>query len=207
MAPGSALARVMVVDDSEDQIRLLRRVLADEGCECIAVSSGADAFERSIATRPDVILLDIGLPGTDGLTICRQLKAAPETRLTPVLIMTGQCPSESHLTALEAGADDFLGKPIALDEFRARVRSAVRTKHGIDALDDAAASVIMLSAAIEARDRSTEGHCQRMGDYASRLGARIGLDGDDQQALERGGYLHDLGKIASGIAILPRSWR
>jgi putative two-component system response regulator len=197
----------MVVDDSEDQIRLLGRVLADVGCECIAVSSGSDAFERSIAARPDVIVLDIELAGIDGLAICRQLKAAPETRLTPVLIMTGRCPDDWHVMALEAGADDFLGKPIALGEFRARVRSAVKTKQNIDALDDAAASIMMLGAAIEARDRSTEGHCQRMGDYACRLGRRIGLDSDALRALERGGYLHDLGKVAIPDAILFKSGR
>ena len=145
------------------------------------------------------------LPGIDGVTVCRHLKSTPETALTPVLMMTGLASQEAHLSALEAGADDFLAKPIVLAELTARVRSAVRMKQCIDELDDAAGSIVMLGAMIEARDRSTEGHCRRLALYASRLGARIGLGRDDLRALEHGGYLHDLGKIAIPDALLLKA--
>jgi putative two-component system response regulator len=193
---------VMVIDDSEEQVRFLRRVLAEEGYQSIPVSTGRDAFDMCVAFTPAVILLDIQLPGIDGLTICRSLKAAPETRLTPVLIMTGSASRDRRLAALDAGADDFLTKPLDLAELRARIRSAVKMKQYVDELDDAAASLLMLGATIEARDWATGGHCQRLGKYASRLGRRIGLDDDDVRALERGGWLHDLGKIAIPDAVL-----
>lgn len=194
--------RVMVIDDSDGQRRLLERVLHEDGYACIGIDSGHDAFARCVASAPDAVLLDVDLPEIDGLTICRALKAAPETRLTPVLIMTGDAHAGSRLAALEAGADDFLPKPVQLRELRARLRSAVRMKHYVDDLDNAAASMVMLAATIEARDRSTEGHCQRLGDYASALGTRIGLGGEDLRALQLGGCLHDLGKIGIPDAIL-----
>jgi len=116
--------------------------------------------------------------------------------------MTGMADHEEYLKALEAGADDFLAKPIRLAELRARVRSAARMKQYVDELDNAAASIVLLGATIEARDRLTEGHCRRLAVYASQLGAHIGLGPEDLRALERGGYLHDLGKIAVPDAVL-----
>jgi putative two-component system response regulator len=191
-----------LVDDSAQQIRLLRRTLVPEGFDCIGVTQSRDALDACLTSKPDVVLLDVEMPGLGGLGLCRALKAAPETCLTPILMMTAHPDRDRHLRALEAGADDFLTKPLVLEALRARVHSAVATKRHIDALDDAAASIVMLGAAIEARDRSTEGHCQRLGDYAARLGRRIGLGAEDVRALEHGGYLHDLGKIAIPDAVL-----
>jgi putative two-component system response regulator len=194
--------RVLVVDDSEEQVRFLRRLLTSEGYRFHSVGDGGNAFAACASGAVDIVLLDVHLPGVDGLTVCRQLKAAPETCLIPVLVMTGDSARESHLNALEAGADDFLEKPLALRELRARLRSASRMKRYVDELDNAAASVLMLGAAIEARDRLTNGHCRRLAEYASALGQRIGLDRGDVSALEQGGYIHDLGKIAIADDVL-----
>jgi len=194
--------RVVIVDDSEENVRFLRRLLTAAGYACVSIDNGADAFDGCVSAAADVVLLDIQLPEVDGLTVCRQLKSAPETRLTPVLIMTGAPDGRHYLAALEAGADDFLAKPIARAELLARIRSAVRLKRYVDELDNAAASIVMLGATIEARDRYTKGHCQRLADSASQLGKRIGLAVEDLRALERGGYLHDLGKIAIPDAVL-----
>jgi len=195
-------ARVLIVDDSSTQVEVLQRVFQAEGYECISVDRGDRAFDVAASASPDVILLDVELPGVDGLSICRRLKSAPETRLIPVLIMTGGGDQTRHLRALEAGADDFLQKPISLAELKPRVRSAIRLKKYVDELDDAAASLVMLGATIEARDRYTQGHCERLADYGLRLGRRLGLDSGDLSAIERGGFLHDLGKIAIPDAVL-----
>jgi putative two-component system response regulator len=194
--------RVLVVDDSEEQVRFLRRLLNAEGYRCQWILDGGHAVAACAAGDVDIVLLDVHLPGVDGLTVCRQLKAAAETCLIPVLVMTGDTARDSHLDALEAGADDFLQKPLAIPELRARLRSAGRMKRYIDELDNAAASILMLGAAIEARDRHTNGHCRRLAEYASALGRRIGLNGYDVKALEQGGYIHDLGKVAIADAVL-----
>jgi len=194
--------RVLIVDDSDEQVRLLKRVLLSDGCECHTVADGRRACEAALAITPDAILLDVELPHLDGLSICRQLKNMPETALIPVLIMTGQVGSQHHIAALEAGADDFLPKPTSVAALRARLRSAIKLKRSIDGLDDAAGSILMLASALEARDPSTKGHCDRLADYGVRLGRRLGLGMEDLRALHLGGYLHDLGKVAVPDAVL-----
>jgi len=198
----SAPARVLVVEDSEGHVRLLRRALQADGFECIAVGTGEEAFDACVSNAADVVLLDINLPGADGIAVCRQLKAAPETRLVPVLIMTGAGDSRTCLTALEAGADDFLTKPLMLPELRARVRSAARLKRYVDELDHVMAAIVMLGATIEARDRHTSGHCERIATYATGLGTRVGLSAAEVRLLDVGGFIHDLGKIAIPDAVL-----
>jgi putative two-component system response regulator len=193
---------VLIVDDSEEQVRFLGRLLTADGYRCQSVLRSSDAVAACAAGGIDIVLLDVHMPGVDGLTVCRQLKATPETCLIPVLVMTGDSARESHSEALEAGADDFLEKPLELRGLRARLRSASRLKRYVDELDHAAASILMLGAAIEARDRHTNGHCQRLAEYASALGRRIGLDRHDLRALEQGGYVHDLGKVAVADAVL-----
>jgi len=201
------MPRVLIVDDSEEHAGFLRRVLTADGCRCVSVTNGREAFDVCVSVAADIVLLDVAPPDVDGLTICRQLKAAPETCLIPVVIMTGGADPRSHVDALEAGADDFLPKPLALPELRARIRSACRMKRYVDELDNAAASIVMLGATIEARDRHTSGHCQRLAEHASCLGTRLGLDGHDVRALQQGGYLHDLGKIAIPDAVLFKPGR
>ena len=192
----------MIVDDSQAQVDVLRRVLEHDGYHCSSVGRGDTAFDHIVAEVPDVVVLDVELPGVDGLSVCRRLKTEEQTRLIPVLIMTGSADHRRRVQAAEAGADDFLEKPIGLGELRARVQSAARLKKYIDELDHAAASLVILGSTIEARDPYTRGHCERLADLGVRLGRRAGLGTEDLWALERGGFLHDLGKIAVPDAIL-----
>jgi putative two-component system response regulator len=199
---GTGLARVLIVDDSDLEVEVLQRLLQRDGYQCASVSRGDEAFAAAAQIDPDVVLLDVGLPGLDGMAVCRQLKSDVRTRLTPVLMMTGSADEDRHVRALEAGADDFLKKPVTMAKLRPRVQSAIRLKRYLDELDNAAASLIMLAAAIEARDPDTQGHCERLADYGMRLAKRVGLGYEDLRAIHRGGFLHDLGKVAIPDAIL-----
>jgi putative two-component system response regulator len=193
---------ILIADDSPSQLALICRVLTRDGYRCVTARDGRAALDACLTQRIDVVIVDIEMPVCDGLSVCRQIKSAHESCLLPVLVMTGNVDQRAHLEAIEAGADDFLPKPLGIPELRARVRSAIRMKHCIDELDNAAASIVMLGAAIEARDPHTKGHCQRLADYAAGLGRRIGLDRVDLRALDQGGYLHDLGKVAIPDAVL-----
>jgi putative two-component system response regulator len=197
----------LIVDDSPEYGALLQRVFVKDGYDCLTTSIGADTVAVCIASAVDVVLLDVHLPDVDGFTVCRRLKSTPATSLIPVLMMTGDGANDSCLQALEAGADDFVSKPVAVPELRARVRSAVRMKAQTDDLDNAAATIVMLGATIEARDRSTEGHCQRIAAYATEFGQRLGVDAEGIRALRLGGFLHDLGKISIPDAVLFKSGR
>jgi putative two-component system response regulator len=166
--------------------------------------SGADALLVVQRERPDLVLMDIRMPGRDGIEVCRQLKHDPATRLMPIVLMTGFSSAEDRIGAIEAGADDFLAKPVDVAELRARVKSLVRLKRYTDDLDSAESVIMSLARTIEARDPNTEGHCERLARFAVTLGARLGLSEDDLAALHRGGHLHDIGKVAVPDAVLRK---
>jgi len=106
------------------------------------------------------------------------------------------------LKGILAGADDFLGKPFDPLELHARIQSLVRLKRYTDDLESAETIILGMGATIEARDPTTQGHCQRLAAYATRMGRALGLDAADLAALERGGFLHDIGKIAVPDSVL-----
>ena len=198
----SSPATVLVADDTESVRQLFSQLLVAEGYRVVTASDGDEALAAAQRHRPDVLLLDVRMPGPDGLEVCRRVKAAPETRLTPVVLITGLADSKDRIEGIEAGADDFLTKPVNPPELRARVRALSRMKQLIDELDSAEAAFMTLALTIEARDPSTNGHCERLAHYAVNLGSVLGLQGDDLEALHRGGYLHDVGKVGIPDAVL-----
>jgi putative two-component system response regulator len=199
---GSRRSCVLVADDTESVRTLFERLLRTDGHDVICAGDGRAALDAIRERQPDVILLDVEMPGMDGLEVCRRLKAEPATRLTPVVMVTGQTDLTDRIRGIEAGADEFLSKPVHPQELRVRVRSLSRVKHLIDALDSAEAAFITLALTIEARDPSTNGHCERLAQHAVRLGRTLSLGHEDLEALHRGGYLHDVGKIGIPDSIL-----
>ncbi len=193
---------MLVVEDTAATRDLLTSVLTREGYRVICADDGSLATQLVRSEDPDLVLMDVLMPKVDGFSACAALKSDPQTRLTPVVLITGLDDLESRVRGIEAGADDFLTKPFNLTELRARVRSLVRIKRYTDDLDSAEAAIVSLALAIEARDPLTNGHCQRLAKYAEQLGAAIGLGADDLTALTRGGFLHDIGKVGIPDAVL-----
>jgi putative two-component system response regulator len=202
MAFYSAAPKVLVADDTEAVRTLFAQLLGNDGYRVITACDGDQALAAAQLHKPDLFLLDLRMPGPDGLEVCRRLKAAPETRFAPVILITGLADAADRIKGIEAGADDFLTKPVNSHELRARVRALARMKQLIDELDSAEAAFMTLALTIEARDPSTNGHCERLAHYAVQLGIALGLEGDDLDALHRGGYLHDVGKIGVPDAVL-----
>jgi putative two-component system response regulator len=187
--------RVLVVDDLVANRKLLRRALSHDGHEVLEAGSGEQAIDLARTADPDVILLDVVMPGMSGFDTCVELKRSAGTRLTPVVLITSLRERKDRLRGIEAGADDFLTKPVDFSELSARVNSLLRLKRYTDDLDSAEAVIVSLAFTIEARDPATDGHCQRLAAYATELGRALGLDDDDLSALHRGGFLHDIGKV------------
>src|SRR3954470_10379781 len=133
-------ARILVVDDIEANVRLLEAKLSAEYYEVLTASDGPTALAMAVAEKPDIILLDVMMPGMDGFQVCRRLKDDPETRHIPVVLVTALDGRADRVTGLEAGADEFLTKPIDDVLLFARVRSLVRLKTVIDELRDREAS-------------------------------------------------------------------
>ena len=193
---------MLVADDTESIRALFQKLLTNEGHHVVSVEDGMAALDAVRRHRPDVVLLDVGMPGVDGIEVCRQLKSDPLTRLTPVVLVTGLSDLSDRIKGIEAGADDFLSKPVHPHELRARVASLSRMKQLTDALDSAEAAFMALAMTIEARDPTTNGHCERLATHAVVLGRALGLPGEDLEALHRGGYLHDVGKVGVPDAVL-----
>jgi putative two-component system response regulator len=200
-------AQILVVDDVEANRTLLTRLLAQDGHVVTGVSNGDEALRLVAGTPPDLVLLDVMMPGADGFQVCRTLKQHPSTRLIPVVLITALQDSTDKVRGLDAGADDFISKPFNSYELRARVRSLIRIKGYTDELDTAEAVIVSLALTIEARDQYTEGHCHRLAAYASTLGRHLGLPEDDVSALARGGFLHDIGKVGIPDAVLLKAGR
>jgi len=119
---------ILVVEDENDIQELIRYNLAKEGYRITLVSNGAGALRTARANLPDLILLDLLLPGMDGLEICRQLKGAPKTSHIPVLMVTAKGEEADVVAGLELGADDYITKPFSPRVLLARVRTALRRK-------------------------------------------------------------------------------
>ena len=206
-APADAPKRaqwILVVDDKIDTVLLLRELLTSRGYNVYTASDAEEAEQVIPRIRPDLILLDVIMPGKSGYELCRELKADPETRLIPIIMITGLSDRDDRVRGIEAGADDFLSKPLYPEELFARVRSLLRLKDFTDELDNAEAVIFSLALGVEARDPYTGDHCARLADYATRLGRFLNLDHDSLIALKRGGYLHDLGKVSIPDRILRK---
>jgi putative two-component system response regulator len=196
--------RILVVDDLEANLRLLEDVLTEQGYQVLLARDGEEAIDVVAREQPDLVLSDVRMPRCDGFDLCRALKSAATTRLLPVVLMTGTAEARDRITAIEAGATDFVTKPIDQPELKARVRSLMQIKRYTDDLDSAEAVLRSLALMIEARDAYTDGHCQRLARYATELGLLLNLSEDDLATLGRGGYFHDIGKIALPDAILQK---
>ena len=195
---------ILVVDDHELNAEMLKDMLASRGYHTMAVPNAAAAEAEIRREAPDLILLDVVMPGKSGYELCRELKADPKTRLIPIVMITGLSAREDRVMGIEAGADDFLIKPISPEELYARVSSLLKLKEFTDELESADSVLCTLGRSVEARDPYTEGHCERLARHATDLGRFLGLDEESLVALHRGGYLHDLGKIAVPDEILKK---
>jgi putative two-component system response regulator len=204
---GHRPGNILVVDDVPENRTLLTRLLTVQGHRVATVGDGPSALRAVEQAPPDLILLDVQMPGLDGFEVCRRIKQDPATQLIPVVLITGLTDRESRLHGIEVGADDFLNKPFDVGELTARVRSLVRAKRHTDELESAESIITSLALTVETRDAYTEGHCQRLARYATLLGSRLRLPEIALKALHRGGYLHDIGKIGIPDAILLKPGR
>jgi putative two-component system response regulator len=162
----------------------------------VCAEDGSQALGLIEELRVDLVLMDVVMPGRSGFSVCREIKARAETRLIPVVLITGLTSSEDRVEGIECGADDFINKPLHRDELLARVRSLVRLKRFTDELESAENVLFTLARSIEAKDPYTVGHCDRLSRTSVALAERLGLSEDKCIALRRAGIVHDIGKVA-----------
>jgi len=193
---------VLVVDDGEANRDLIEACLAGVDCQVRTAADGTSALKAIQASPPDLVLLDVQMPGMDGFEVCGRIKSSQASRLIPVVMITSLDETSDRVRALEAGADDYMTKPVDRVELVARVTSMLRLKNVYDSLDSAEHVIFALAAAVEAKDPFTEAHTQRVAESARAVGARLGLGASQLETLYRGGLIHDIGKIGIPDAIL-----
>jgi putative two-component system response regulator len=219
---------VFVVDDEPQNLRLMEAMLIPQGYEVVLVENGPKALEMIDSIDPDVCLLDVMMPGMDGYALARELRARETTRTVPIVMVTALNDVTDRVRALEAGADDFLSKPVDRSELTARVRSLVKVKAYNDHMKqyqqqleaavqkrtrelqkayeriEAASldTIYRLSRAAEYKDEETGGHIKRMSHYAATVARQLGLSEETCKRILYAAPMHDVGKIGIPDRIL-----
>lgn len=200
-------ATILIADDHESSLLGLEGLLLLEGYKVVTAGDGETALAEFERVRPDMLLLDVDMPKMRGTEVCRRIKSNPETLLVPVVLITALTATQDRVAGIEAGADDFLNKPVKGEQLIARVRSLLRLKAFTDDLERAEAVIFALARSIEGKDPYTQGHCERLADYSARLGEHLGLPPPEVTALRRAGIVHDIGKVAVPDSILLKPSR
>ncbi len=200
-----APATVLVVDDEAWNRMLAEAILEDDGYRILLAEDGEEALARVAEERPDAILLDVMMPRLDGFEVCRRLKSSRRTFFVPVMMLTALADSESKVKGLEAGADDFLNKPINRIELRTRLRSLLRVRRLRNELDSTANIMFSMVTALEGKDPRTRDHSLKVATLAAAVAGKPGLPAADRDAVVWGALLHDIGKIGVPEAALLKA--
>ncbi|WAL62407.1 response regulator [Thermocoleostomius sinensis] len=197
--------KILVVDDHPSSRMTAVALLSVEGYEVLEADSGQVALERVSEMAPDLILLDVMMPGMDGYEVCRRLKQEELTRLIPIVFVTALNDRRARLYGIEVGGDDFLSKPFDQLELSARVRSLIRQKRLNEDLDHASKVLFSIARTVERRDPNTGDHCERLVVLGKAFGEYMKLSRLEVRDLIWGGYLHDIGKVGIPDAVLLKT--
>src|SRR5678815_4133156 len=207
---------ILIVDDEPFGRETLESILEPEGYTLVMAENGYQAIEEARAVRPDVILLDVMMPGMNGFEVCRRIRSEKQLAEVPILFLTALDDRQSLLNGLEAGADDFISKPFDRYELRARLLGITRLNRYRKLvterknLEDAHKQLLFAydetiegwSRAMDLRDKETEGHSQRVTDLTTQLASAFGMSKEEIIHVRRGALLHDMGKLGIPDSIL-----
>ena len=209
---------ILIVDDEPSGRDTLESILEPEGYNLIMAENGYQALEMALAIRPDVILLDVMMPGMNGFEVCRRIRGEKQLAEIPILFLTALDDRQSLLNGLDAGADEFISKPYDRYELRARLlgitrlnrfrklieeRSNLEQAH-VELMAAYEATIAGWSHALDLRDRETEGHSQRVTQLTISLAEAFGLSQDEMTHIRRGALLHDIGKLGVPDGVLHK---
>ena len=158
----SPAAKILVVDDTPQNVKLLADILTVKGYRVVTAASGAEALAKIEGERPDLVLLDVVMPGMSGYEVCQRIRADGTNGILPVVMVTALDPSSERIKGLDVGADDFLTKPINLPELLARVRSLLRIKQLYDTVEAQSAQLADLNRTLEQRVADQVGELERL---------------------------------------------
>lgn len=195
-------ATILLAGPFEFELRTLDAALSANRWRRFWANSASQLLSILDKRSVDLIVLDMALLDMPAIECCRRIRANSRSELTPILMLTTSKADQIAAAGLRSGADDFLEKPFQPETVRARVRSLLRFKSTVDRLEESETILLALAQAVEQRDHATAGHCERLALFSVALGMAMNLPRQQLLALHRGGYLHDLGKVAMPDAVL-----
>ena len=195
-------SKILAADDVPENIEIIQDILNKPEYEIYKASDGKEALAKTREIQPDILLLDAMMPNMNGFEVAKIMKSDPELRLIPIIMITALDGREDRLRGLQSGVDDFISKPFNVFELQARIANLLKLRAYINELENAEQVIFSLARAVEAKDKYTEGHCGRLSFFAEVLGKELNLPENDLLVLRRGGFLHDIGKIAINDNIL-----
>lgn len=213
--------KVLIVDDQADVVDVMGAILTKHGFVFESASDGVEGLARAMEGQPDIILLDISMPKMDGFETCRRLKNGSGTQSIPVVMFTARTDRASRIKALQAGANDFLGKPVDSTELVVRVNNLLKVKKYQDFLEDHSRIMEMqveertrklkealidtvqrLTLASEYRDEDTYIHVKRISYYTEVIVKEMDLPPQDAEIMFYAAPMHDIGKVGIPDSIL-----
>lgn len=193
--------KILLVDDEPNNLKLLQQILKDQ-YQLIFAPNGEKALQAALAHHPDLILLDIMMPGMNGYQVCEQLKRSSQTEDIPVIFVTAMGELEDETNGFDAGAVDYIQKPVSGPIVLRRVQTHLSLVRAKDLEDLATASIRMLGEAGHYNDTDTGQHIWRMASYSAAIARAIGWPKHETEMLELAAPMHDTGKIGIPDSIL-----
>ncbi len=203
----SAHSKLLIVDSSDANRAALRTALGELEHDLIEARTTSEAISAISLHKVDLVLIDLFAPELGGAEFCRMLKKTSATQFLPVFVTAPSDDVDNEVRAIDAGADEFLTHPLRPRSVCARIQASLRHKAMIDSLDHSETVLFSLAQSVEERDSDLGQHCQRLALMAAAIGVTLGLPPGDVLALQRGGYLHDVGKVAIPDHILFKAGR
>jgi putative two-component system response regulator len=209
---------ILIVDDERSARETIEAILTGEGYQLEMAENGQQALERIHSILPDVILLDVMMPGMTGFEVCKAIRSDPQVAEIPIIIITALDDRASMIQGLISGADDFIHKPYDRYELRTRLQGITRLNRYRKLFDERSniesahkqlmaayeATIEGWSRAMELRDRETEGHTLRVTELAINLARTVGLENGQLVSIRRGALLHDIGKLGIPDSIIHK---
>lgn len=214
--------KILIVDDEPAGRETLEALLFSQGYELSFAVDGYEALEQAMSLTPDLILLDIMMPGKDGFEVCEDIRAHPLISEVPIIMVTALDDYESRLRGIDAGADDFITKPFDRMELRTRIRTITRLNRYRHLMEERArieeqtrrskeelaesyhATLVGWVKALDLRDKETEGHSLRVTELTVAIAKAIGMSEEEIGHVQRGALLHDIGKLGIPDSILHK---
>ena len=209
-------SRILIIDDESIARITIDALLSSENYEMYFAENGEDGITIASQILPDIILLDVMMPGMNGFETCRKIRSMPNLAEVPILLVTALDDRESRMAGLQAGADDFITKPYDIFELQVRIQNMTRLnryrllieqRHEMEKLHQDVLiaydkTIEGWSRALDLRDKETEGHTQRVTEMTQQLARTIGFDEEALLQIKRGSLLHDVGKLGIPDSIL-----